>query len=242
VLRVALEIAVGDLDGLRAAHAGGADRVEVSAALSETGGVTPSAGTVEALVDSGLLPVHVLVRPRPGDFVYSAEELDVMVRDIRVFTSIGVAGCVIGALTPGGWPDEPALERLAGAAEGLEITWHRMVDTLDRPDEIVARAADLGVDRILTSGAAHTAIEGVAALERMVGAAAERVQIMAGGGVRAEHVGRLMAAGVSGIHLSASKRVDGGPVGPGGGVPGRTFTDQSLVEAVAEEISRVRTA
>lgn len=232
--RVALEVAVTDAAGVRAAHAGGADRVEVCAALVDTGGITPSLGAVEGLLELGLLPIHVLVRPRPGDFVYEPYEIASMLRDIRHLRSAGVSGVVVGALTGAGGLDEPTLTRLADAAGGLQVTWHRMVDVLAAPWEAVDRAGELGATRILSSGGAVSAGEGIASIAAMVEASGGRVEIMAGGGVRPHDIRRLVDVGVDAIHLSASRHVPGGPVGPGGGRPGRTVTDPHLVgEAVA---------
>ena len=126
---VALEIAVTDGSGLDAAASGGADRVELCAALG-TGGLTPSLGMIEACVERGSLPVHVLVRSRPGDFVVDADHVAVMARDVRAAVAAGASGVVIGAALPDGRLDLDALARLVDAAAGAEVTLHRVFDVV----------------------------------------------------------------------------------------------------------------
>jgi len=214
--RVSLEIAVTSLGGAQTALAGGADRVELCTAL-EIGGVTPSQGLTEAVVATGL-PVHALVRARGGDFVYDAADLDVMEREVRTLVAAGAAGVVVGALRLDGSLDVDAVARLATAAreaaaarsgdqggDRVEVTVHRAVDRAASPVDAVAALATLGVDRVLTSGGASRAGDGLAsgALAAMV-AASGGVEVMAGGGVRVDDVAALVAAGVAGVHLSAS--------------------------------------
>ena len=225
-----LEIAVQDAAGAQTARDAGADRVELCSAL-DLGGLTPSIGMVEAAVGTGI-PVHVLVRPRAGGFRFSATEVSLMVRDIEAVTDAGAAGVVIGALTAQGELDRHAVRALLEAAEGLEVTVHRCVDVLSDPVSAVARLADLGVTRVLTSGGAATAAQGAQTLARMVGAADGRLQVMAGGGVTAQDVPGLAATGVAAVHLSARRRVDdAGPSGPGGGPAGYDVTDGAAVLA-----------
>jgi len=253
--RVALEIAVTSLGGARTALAGGADRVELCTAL-EIGGVTPSQGLVEAVVATGV-PVHALVRARGGDFVYDDADLDVMDREVRTLVAGGVAGVVVGALRADGSLDLDAVARLVGAAREaaagrsadlggghLDVTVHRAVDRAASPVDAVAALAGLGVDRVLTSGGASRAGDGLAAgvLAEMV-AAAGPVEVMAGGGVRVDDVAALVAAGVSGVHLSASTTagtsslLDGGDgaglvsLGAAGASDAYAVTDASVVRA-----------
>ncbi|NIJ05188.1 copper homeostasis protein CutC [Frigoribacterium faeni] len=253
--RVALEIAVTSLGGARTALAGGADRVELCTAL-EIGGVTPSQGLVEAVVATGV-PVHALVRARGGDFVYDDADLDVMDREVRTLVAGGVAGVVVGALRADGSLDLDAVARLVGAAREaaagrsadfggarLDVTVHRAVDRAASPVDAVAALAGLGVDRVLTSGGASRAGDGLAAgvLAEMV-AAAGTVEVMAGGGVRVDDVAALVAAGVSGVHLSASttastsSELDGGDgaglvsLGAAGASDAYAVTDASVVRA-----------
>ncbi|MGP7960016.1 copper homeostasis protein CutC [Sanguibacter sp. A247] len=228
---VAVEIAVQDAAGARVARDGGADRVELCGALAGTGGLTPSLGTVEQVVAVGL-PVHVLVRPRAGGFQYDADELDLMAADVRHAVRAGVAGVVVGVLDERSEVDRDAVARLSDAADGREVTFHRALDVV--PDRLVAlRAlADLGVWRVLTSGGAARTFDGIDALAEMV-REGTGVEIMAGGGLRAEDVGLARAVGIDAVHLSASvERDDRGPAGPGGGAATYLGTELQLVRGV----------
>lgn len=233
--RVRLEIAVQDVAGALVAAKGGADRVELCAALGGTGGLTPSAGMVAAVSDAlrGTgVGVHVLVRPRPGGFTFTGEELDVQVRDVRAVLDAGADGVVVGALDDAGAVDARALAVLAAAADGSEITFHRALDQVARPVEVLELLARAGVRRVLTSGGAARAGEGLDVLEALAARGRELgVEVMAGGGVRVEDVPALVAAGVDAVHLSARRTVaaDGGP--GGGGDSGYDVTDPDAVAA-----------
>ncbi|MFD4990646.1 copper homeostasis protein CutC [Cellulosimicrobium cellulans] len=240
---VVLELAVQDPDGVRVAASVGARRVELCVGLGATGGLTPSAGLLEAAVAAaadaatGAAPVevHVLVRPRPGGFVLSADDLDVQVRDVRAAVAAGAAGVVVGALTPDGLVDAAAVRSLVQAAGGREVTFHRAVDVVVDPLAALDVLAGAGVARVLTSGGAARSIDGVERLRAIAshahGALGGRVQVMAGGGVRPQDVGALVAAGVDAVHLSAKRTVadDAGP--GGGGDAGYEVTDRGVAAA-----------
>lgn len=212
--RPALEIAVTSPAGARAARENGADRVELCSAL-ELGGLTPSAALVEAVAAQGL-PVQVLVRCRPGDFVHDAQEVALMAAEVRSVIASGAAGVVIGALTADGALDTDAVTRLAEAARGtgrpVDITLHRAVDQSADPVATAALLAPLGLTRVLTSGGAPAAADGLETIAAMA-AAAPGVQVMAGGGVRLADIPALLSAGVASVHLSAKTRA---PRRPGG--------------------------
>ncbi|MFJ2091737.1 copper homeostasis protein CutC [Streptomyces sp. NPDC087901] len=221
--RPALEIAVTSPAGARTARENGADRVELCTAL-ELGGLTPSAALVEAVAAEGL-PVHVLVRCRPGDFVHDAEEIALMVAEVRSAIASGAAGVVIGALTADGALDTVAVARLAEAARAagrpVDVTLHRAIDQSADPVATAALLPSLGLTRVLTSGGAPVAADGRAAIAAMV-TAAPGVQVMAGGGMRPADIPALASAGVASVHLSAKarapRRLDGTwiPLGAGG--------------------------
>jgi copper homeostasis protein len=207
--RVCLEICVDDSGGIAAAVSGGADRIELCSALA-LGGLTPSSALVAKSLDAGI-PTHVLVRPRAGDFEYDEEELALITLEIRSLREAGVAGVVVGALNSSGRLNEPALERFRKVAIGLEVTLHRAIDLTPDQCEAVRIAADLGYDRILTSGGAKSAIEGAAAIRQMVEEAGSRLQIAAGGGITAANAPALVQqTGVTHIHASASRLRDWG--------------------------------
>ncbi|MEW1973551.1 copper homeostasis protein CutC [Microbacterium profundi] len=236
---VALEIAVQDAAGARVAFDNGADRVELCQALSATGGLTPSSGVVDAVLETAGAGRHVavLVRPRPGGFVYAAEEIAVVAADIRDIVRRGAGGIVVGALREAGGIDREAIRRWKDAAGTAELVFHRAIDTLNDPLAIVDELVELGADRVLTSGGATRSIDGVDTLGALAHGAAGRMQIMAGGGVRVEDIDELVAAGVDAVHLSAKRRSDDvTPSGPGGGDAGYDITDPEIVAAATRAI------
>ncbi|NMR20978.1 copper homeostasis protein CutC [Cellulomonas fimi] len=236
---IAVEIATQSLQGARTAFTAGADRVELGSALGLTGGLTPGGGLLRAVLDVGI-PVHVLVRPRPGGFVHDADEADVLLAEVRHAVAAGAAGVVLGALTPDLTLDEPLIARLVEAAAGAEVTFHRAIDVVDDPVAVIRRLDALGVTRVLTSAGAARAVDGLTGLAALVEHAGS-VQVMAGGGVRPGDVAALASTGVVGVHLSArAERPDPGPVGPGGGTPAPLeTTDADLVRAAVEAARRV---
>lgn len=211
-----LEMAVENADGVRLAAAVGAARVELCAALAETEGITPSIGMIGQACQAGV-PVHVLVRPRPGSFTCSADELDVMERDVAAALDAGAAGVVVGVLAADGGPDVAALRRLSAVARthkpSAEVTFHRAFDAAlssgADPARSLSRLEQAGVDRVLTSGGSADCSAGLALLGRLVELGrrhAPSVQIMAGGGVTLELVPSLLESGVHAVHTSARPR------------------------------------
>lgn len=212
-----LEICCADLHSLRAAIAGGAHRIELCQALS-LDGLTPSAGMIELAVNSGI-DVHVLIRPREGNFVYSEDEVDCMIYDIQMARKLGAQGVVIGALTPEGDIDIQACHRMVEAAgEQMHITFHRAFDVCRNPEEALLEVYSLGCDRLLTSGQAATAEDGIPLLKRLVKKAAtfepregcgvrgSILRIMPGAGVTPENAARIIKeTGATEIHGSLRK-------------------------------------
>lgn len=237
----ALELAVQDRAGVRTALEVGAKRIELCGALG-VGGLTPSYGLIQQAVEladaagaAGF--VHVLVRPRPGGFVYSADEIDTTVRDIRAVRAAGGAGIVIGALTASGAIDRDAIEAFVAAADGLDVTFHRAIDAVPGPLQTAEALTELGVSRILTSGGAPRSIDGLETLRELKAHIGSQLQIMAGGGVRVEDIAALLAAGLDAVHLSAKVAVnDPSPSGPGGGAQSYDQTDEATARAAAEAV------
>ena len=197
-----LEICVDSPEGLHAAAEGGADRIELCAAL-DLGGLTPSAGLMR-LAAQGPLPAFAMIRPRAGGFNWSVEEIAAMETEVLAARDAGLAGVVIGA-TRSGKLDLAVLARLIRAAEGMQITLHRCVDLLEDPLAAVEEAAELGIQRILSSGGALRAVEGLERLSAMQEVAAGRLSIMPGAGVNAETLPQILAAlDPAEVHASAS--------------------------------------
>ncbi|QIK71301.1 copper homeostasis protein CutC [Propioniciclava coleopterorum] len=238
--RIPLEIAVQDAAGALAALAAGADRLELCSAL-ETGGLTPSLGLVErvaaAAAEAGA-GLCVLIRARDGDFVYDADEVAVMRRDVALTAAVpGVTGVVVGALTASGGVDAPAVRALADAAAGRDVVFHRALDVLADPLAALDELARLGVTRVLTSGGAPTAPEGLETLRAMA-AHASGLGIVAGGGVTPAAFPALLDAGVTGLHLSAKHRRPGGASGPGGGAGEVWRTSAAAVREARDALDR----
>ncbi|MFQ8430005.1 copper homeostasis protein CutC [Amaricoccus sp. W119] len=189
--RVTLEICVDDAAGIAAASEGGADRLELCAALA-LGGLTPSAGLI-ALAARSPLPALAMIRPRAGDFVWSEAEREAMRAEIAAVRAAGLAGVVIGASLPDGRLDAGTLAELVAAAAGLDITLHRAIDLTPDPAEAMRLVHDLGIRRVLSSGGARTAELGLARLAVMARAAPE-VSVMPGGGISAGNVGVFLTA------------------------------------------------
>ncbi len=203
-----LEICCGDIDSVAAAVAGGADRVELCSALAE-GGVTPSEGLIgKALEMRGKAGVHVLIRPRGGDFLYDSQEADIMVRDVLTARRLGAQGIVIGALKTDGSIDTELCRRLISEAEDMSVTFHRAFDLCASPMESLEQIIGLGCDRILTSGLAPSAELGAEMLKRLNEKAAGRIIILAGGGVSPANAERILElSGVSELHASARSAI-----------------------------------
>lgn len=205
-LKLRYEVCVESADGVRAALAAGAHRVELCADLA-VGGTTPSIGLLEwgvRAAHAGGMTVHVLVRPRGGGFAYSADEEDVMTRDIRAARRAGADGVVIGALTPSGAVDVPLTARLIAVARPLSVTFHRAFDVAADHAAAFADVLRLGADRLLTSGGAPTALDGADLIGSLTARSGDRIVIMAGGGVTEATAAQVVRrAGVRELHFSA---------------------------------------
>ena len=195
-----VEAAVETLDSALAAERAGADRIELCDNLSD-GGTTPGAGLIAAVAERTQLPVFVLIRPRAGGFVYSDDEFDVMIRDIELAGRMGIAGIVTGALTPDGRVDAERTHTLVKAAAGLPVTFHRAIDFAMNLPAALEEAIEAGASRVLTSGGAATALEGVDLIAALVDQARKRITIIAGGGIREHNVRDVIArTGVREVH------------------------------------------
>jgi copper homeostasis protein len=200
---IILEVCVDSAEGLAAAIGGGADRIELCSAL-ELGGLTPSPGLIR-LAAMSPIPVYAMVRPRPGDFIFGPVDLDVMRAEIDVVRDAGLAGVVLGASKAGGALDEGVLRQLTAHAVGLGTTLHRAVDLVPDFDVAVDLAVELAFERILSSGGARHAVEGMDTIAAMLARAAGRIAIMAGSGVRPANVGILLdRLALTQVHASCS--------------------------------------
>ena len=199
-MSILIEAAVESLDDARAAIAGGVDRLELCAELG-VGGTTPPHALVADVIARVEVPVLVMIRPRAGDFVYTRAELDRMHTDIGAVLALGAAGVVLGALDLSRRVDVVATGELIAAARGRPVTFHRAIDETPDVLEAIDSLVSLGVTRVLSSGAAPTALDGADTLAAMVARAGEGLRIVAGGGVRAGNVAAIVRrTGVGEVH------------------------------------------
>ena len=195
-----VEAAVETIEEALAAKRAGADRIELCANLA-VGGTTPSAGSIASVVQQAGHPVFVMIRPRGGDFVYAADEIDAMIEDIDRARTLGIAGIVTGALRSDGSVDVESMRRLMSPAAGLPVTFHRAFDVVANRTEAIEQVIGLGASRVLTSGGAATALDGAVAIAMLVDQAGERLSIVAGGKIREQNARDVIArTGVREVH------------------------------------------
>ena len=194
------EACVESVEEARDAAAWGADRVELCIDLAHDGCTPPLSLAAECSVAAGI-PVIVIVRPRPGDFVYSSAEIDAMCGVMRDLAERGAAGFATGALNDDDSLDVAATARLVAAAGTLPITFHRAFDRVPNVDDGLEALVGLGVRRMLTSGAAESAVAGTDTLRRLVDRAVGRIEVVAAGGIRPFNVDQVVTAtGVPAVH------------------------------------------
>ncbi len=237
--RVLIEVAVETVADALAAEAGGADRLELCAAL-DFGGLTPSLGTYLEIRAVCRLPVLVMIRPRAGDFVYSESELRVMARDIALFLPYRPDGYVFGPLDAEGKVNEPAAAELVRAAGLIPCIFHRAFDKTPKPTSALNVLIRLGFQRILTSGREATALAGSSAIALLMVRAAKRIEILPCGRIRANSVAEVVrVTGTRQIHGSFAETV---PEGKGRGHRGyqqRSRTRQAEIEATRVVVDRL---
>ena len=212
--RILLEVAVETVADAEVAAASGADRLELCGAL-DAGGLTPTPETFQAIRAAVSLPIVVILRPRPGDFVYEPEELTRMADNAKRFTDLGADGVVFGPLTWDGRIDTDALAELVRAAGPRETVFHRAFDWVKEADEALETLIEHGVTRLLTSGPHPTAAEGITFLNRLNERAAGRICVMPGGGVKPASARAILdGTGCTQLHgrFAAGGRTDGATV------------------------------
>ncbi len=198
---ILIEACVDSVEAAEAAIAAGADRLEVCS-FREPGGVTPSFGLVEDLLVLSPVPLHVLVRPRGGRFVYLAgNEMGIIERQVQALARIGAHGVVTGALTEDRDIDQPFVALLREYARPLAVTFHRAFDvSRDRADSLEV-LVKIGVHRVLTSGHPMSAEDGIPGLRALVRQAERRIGVIAAGGIRGHNVLRIVQeTGVREVH------------------------------------------
>jgi copper homeostasis protein len=246
-----IEVLATSVGAARLALLAGADRIELCE-NDPQGGTTPSAGTIETVLELAEphgTPVHVMIRPRGGGFVFDRDEQAVMLRDMATAVRLGAHGLVVGVLTPDGDVDVALLQRLVDAAADRSVTFHRAVDVTRTIELAVEVAFGVGCARVLTSGGAPAAAQGAPMIAQLVRNAPDGRIIMAGGGITADTVRDLVADTlVAEIHVSArTLRTTGASPSPPGMVgvtagPGPQWPTNGWPAPDIEHLARIRDA
>ena len=233
------EICIETPDALDACI-GVADRIELCSGL-DVGGLTPSVGLMEQAKASGV-ETHVLIRPRSGDFTMTSADLAAAVADIGAARQLGLKGVVIGAEREGAL-DRSAINEMVQASEGLDVTLHRVIDVLDDPVAVMEIAIEFGFVRILTSGSAPSAPEGITGLARLLDASAGRIEIMAGAGINSTNIAGIMdQTDIMSFHssCSATRPLDSRYTAFGFGETVRSF-DLGEAKQIAAQLAQAST-
>ncbi|MGQ0740133.1 MAG: copper homeostasis protein CutC [Bacteroidota bacterium] len=205
-MKYIIEIATSDFATTKSAIEGGADRIELCANLAE-GGTTPSYATIRKCREAFPVLLYPIIRPRGGDFLYTKDEFDIMLQDVKVCKQLGCDGVVIGLLNMDGSIDVVRTAELVEAAYPLGVTFHRAFDRCKEPFEAMEQLIEMGCERILTSGQQPTAPDGAALIVQLNKAADERIIIMPGSGVRAENIKMLAEkTGCTEFHSSLRRK------------------------------------
>ncbi len=202
-----IEICAVNIQSALAAQRAGADRIELCSAL-DVGGLTPSLGLIRAAVRALKIPVHVLIRPREGDFCYTDLELEIMVDDIRLCREAGAAVVVVGALSSDGQLDLLKMKAMKAAAGGMEVTCHRAFDFTQDATVALEQLIEMGFSRVLSSGQSNSAFEGRFLLQKLLQQARGRIDVMPGAGINAQNIRAIAAVtGAKNLHFTGKTKV-----------------------------------
>jgi copper homeostasis protein len=202
-----IEVCVDSVESALRAQEGGADRVELCDNLFE-GGTTPSAGAIAVARERLRIGLHVIVRPRGGDFCYSDAEMESMRRDVDTARQLGAEGVVIGLLTPDGEVDAPRSRELVERARPMSVTFHRAFDVARDPHAALEAIIGLGADRLLTTGQEPTIVEGLELVAALTRRAGDRLIVMPGG-VSERNVARVLSAtNARELHVTGTRTLD----------------------------------
>lgn len=217
-----LEAAVDSLASARAAISGGADRLELCCALA-VGGLTPYAELLKQIRDESDIPVRCLMRPRGGDFLYTEDEIMMMAAQIENLRYVGATGFVVGCLTAEGDLDRKAMKPLVKAAEGMGLTLHRCIDVSRDPCKTYLDAKELGIDTVLTSGAANHCLRGMDIIGKLLQLrdSCGGPEVLVGAGVNAGTISAFKKAlpMVRAFHMSGKKDLESGMIFRREGIP-----------------------
>lgn len=205
-----LECATDSVESALAAVRGGADRLELCANLI-IGGTTPTLGLFDEVRSYSDIPLYILIRPRFGDFLYSEQEANVICREIELFQKAGAEGVVIGSLNRDGTLNTEQMKRFMEAAKDMSVTLHRAFDMSADPLATLDAAKQLGVNTILTSGQAERALDGIGLYEKLIERAGSEITILAGGGIKAQSIEKLLEkTSLGAFHMSGKEVIESG--------------------------------
>jgi copper homeostasis protein len=205
--KVLLEVCVDSVESAAASERGGADRVELCAGLPE-GGTTPSAGMIAAVRKKIAIGLQVMIRPRGGDFCYSADEFGIMQRDILIAKQLGANGVVFGILDTDGKVDKERIRQLIDMARPLKVTCHRAFDMARDLEQALEDLMEIGVDRVLTSGGKKSAVDAMPTLKQLVQQSQGRISLMACGELSIANVKAVIAySNVTEVHAGLGTTV-----------------------------------
>ena len=199
-----LEICANSYQSAVNANIAGAHRIELCSEIS-VGGTTPSYGLLKKVMTDIDIPVHVLIRPRSGNFTYSGKEFDIMKENIRLCKDLGCAGIVAGVLHEDNTIDIKRTSELIELSKPMSFTFHRAFDVVSKPKEALLQLLNLGVDRLLTSGQQEKAEDSIDLLLELQKIAENKLTILPGSGINSENCIHFKNSGFSEIHSSASK-------------------------------------
>lgn len=202
-----MEVCVDNAASCHEAVKGKADRIELCASL-ELGGITPSAAMIRYAKEHIFIPAAVMIRPREGDFLYSDEEFEIMKNDIDYCRQIGVSGVVFGLLTAYGEVDKERTKQLVERAGDMEVCFHRAIDMTQDIFKAMEDIIECGCTRVLTSGGAGKATEGIENIKRLQDEYGERMDIMVGSGISSDNAELFKRIGIRSFHLSGKARTD----------------------------------
>lgn len=203
-----LEICVDSVESAIDAQAAGADRIELCNSLGE-GGTTPGSGTIISARNNLTIGLHVIIRPRGGDFLYSHLEYDIMKREIELCGEYGVDGVVLGILEPDGRIDVERTAKLIESARPMSATFHRAFDLCSDPFKGIEDVISTGADRLLTSGQRNRADDGISLISKLIQHAGKRIIIMPGSGINESNIGLIArGTGANEFHLTGRKIIE----------------------------------
>lgn len=221
------EACVESLQAARAAEFGGADSIELCSGL-DVGGITPSPAPMITAIAAVSIPVHILIRPRPGDFVYSAKEYEEMRRQIDTAREAGAAGVALGVLTATERVDVERTQALIEYARPMQVTFHRAFDEAADLGQALEDAIEAGADSLLTSGGARDVLAGARSIAELAQQAGDRIRIIAGGGLRLSNLPEVVRrSGVYALHGSLTRESHGT-----NGEPDARLLERSVRDAI----------